>query len=256
MILNHKIIGEGFPVIILHGLFGMLDNWQSIGKLLADKGFMVHLIDQRDHGKSPHTTAFNYDVLADDILQYMEEQSLSKAHIIGHSMGGKTSMHFAILHPEYVEQLFIVDICNKVYKDGHSEIFKALLSIDVKALDTRNEVYQHLSSFGFDEGTIQFLLKNLSRNIDAGFHWKMNVPLLYKDYENILVQVGNNLAYDQPTTFIRGENSNYISENDWSNMQEQFTKSSLVTIPNAGHWVHADQPQLLLDCLVGVLGVD
>jgi len=144
MELNHKVLGEGFPVIILHGLFGMLDNWQSVAKKIAAEGFMVYLIDQRDHGKSPFTDRFDYPTLAQDLATFMEQNWIYKAHLIGHSMGGKTVMQFAFDHGDMVEKMVVVDICNKTYAGGHEEILEAIRKVDAAHRQDRQEIYDFL----------------------------------------------------------------------------------------------------------------
>jgi pimeloyl-ACP methyl ester carboxylesterase len=252
--LNYKVIGEGFPIIILHGLFGMLDNWQTIGKKIADAGYMVYLIDQRDHGKSPFTTEFNYKILAEDLYQFMEENWLYKAHLIGHSMGGKAVMQFAFDHEEMIEKLVVVDVCNKKYKGGHELIFKAIKEIDVHITENRDIIYQHLKSYDLDEGTVQFLLKNLQRKKERGYEWKMNVDLLEQNYEYILGSVGqSDQICNVDTLFIRGGESNYIKKDDYTNIKLQFPSSYIDTIEEAGHWVHADKPTELLNLVLNFL---
>ena len=244
MELNHKILGEGPPVIILHGLFGMLDNWQSIGKKIAAEGFMVILVDQRDHGKSPFTSHFDYPVLAADLAAFMEQNWIYKAHIIGHSMGGKTAMQLAFDHGHHIDKLVVVDICNKTYPGGHEEIFKAIREADVAHKEDRQVIFDFLKDRLHDEGTIQFLLKNLQRKKEGGYEWKMNYALLEESYPSILSEVGSAYShFDRPTLFVKGAFSPYIAAGDEERIQKQFPNSRLTTIQNAGHWVHADQPE-------------
>ena len=251
MHLNFKVFGEGFPVVILHGLFGMLDNWQSFGKKLAERGYMVYLIDQRDHGKSPFTSAFNYQLLSDDLALFMEQNWLYKAHVIGHSMGGKTAMQFAFDHSDFVQKMVIVDICNKKYAGGHEIIFNAIKSLKSETIGGREEAYEHFKFHGLDESSIQFLLKNLQRKKEGGYEWKMNYMLLERAYDAILSSVGtNNQHFDKETLFVKGENSDYITDSDKNNIMVQFPNASIVTIPNAGHWVHADQSEVLLEKVI------
>ena len=255
--LNHKIIGEGFPVIILHGLFGMLDNWQTIGKKLAEEGYMAILIDQRDHGKSPHTTAFHYDLLAEDLLHFTEENWIYKAHILGHSMGGKSAMKFAFLHEDKVEKLIVVDVMNKQYIGGHEDVIAAIDSLNAEETENREGIYAHLHSYGLEEGIIQFLLKNLSRKKEGGYEWKMNFPLLRSSYHNILLPIAdsNDICYSD-TLFVRGANSNYIMDIDFADIKKQFPNSTISTIKDAGHWVHADKPQEFFDAVKKFLKTD
>lgn len=243
--LNHKIIGEGPPVIILHGLFGMLDNWQSIAKKIAAEGYMVFIIDQRDHGKSPFTHEFNYPVLAADLATFMEENWIYKAHIIGHSMGGKTAMQFAFEHPDRIDKLVVADICNKTYPGGHEAIFDAIQKVDAAHREDRQEIYDFLKEKLHDESTIQFLLKNLQRKKEGGYEWKMNVALLQKSYQHILDKTGTaSDSFQHPCLFIRGGRSPYIQPDDEAEIYRQFPLASILTIENAGHWVHAEQPEI------------
>lgn len=255
MELNYKSFGQGRPIIFLHGLFGMLDNWQTFGKSMAEEDFLVYLIDQRDHGKSPFTDEFTYHILAQDLHEFMNNNWLHEAIIVGHSMGGKTAMQFAAEYPDMVDKLIIVDIAPKNYVGGHEAIFKALMSIDLSKATSRSEVSDHLYSQlpNEEESTIQFLLKNLQRNKEGGYQWKMNVHVLHEFYHHIL---GNELTIDEvdvETLFVRGGDSNYIKDGDWENIKTVFTNSSLVTIEGAGHWVHAQKPDELFTALLSFI---
>ncbi len=255
MDLNYKSFGQGRPIIFLHGLFGMLDNWQTFGKKMADNDFLVYLIDQRDHGKSSFTEEFTYHLLANDLRTFMEENWLHNAIIVGHSMGGKTAMQFASEYPDMVDKLIVVDIAPKKYTGGHSEIFDALMSIDLDKADSRDEVSTHLYAKlpNEEESTIQFLLKNLQRNKEGGYRWKMNVANLNNHYLNILdiPMLHNNIEVE--TLFVRGEDSDYINDDDWANIQEIFTNVSLHTVKSAGHWVHAQQPDELFETFLSFI---
>lgn len=245
MELNHKVLGEGFPVIILHGLFGMLDNWQSVGKKIAAEGFMVYLIDQRDHGKSPFTDRFDYPTLANDLAAFMEQNWIYKAHLIGHSMGGKTVMQFAFDHSEMVEKLVVVDICNKSYAGGHEEILDAIRKVDAPQRQDRQEIYDFLKEKLENEGVVQFLLKNLQRKKEGGYEWKMNIALLEQSYPQILDRVkSSHPLFEGSTLFLKGEHSAYIQDGDVPGIKEEFPLAELEVIAGAGHWVHADQPEV------------
>lgn len=248
MELNHKVLGEGFPVIILHGLFGMLDNWQSIAKKMAAEGFMVYLIDQRDHGKSPFTDRFDYPTLANDLAEFMEQNWIYKAHLIGHSMGGKTVMQFAFDHGDMVEKLVVVDICNKVYSGGHEEILEAIRTVDAPNRQDRQEIYDFLKDKLENEGVVQFLLKNLQRKKEGGYEWKMNIKLLEQSYPQILDKVSStHPMFEGPSLFLKGEHSAYIREEDDKHIKTEFPNAEVAVIPGAGHWVHADQPDLFVE---------
>ncbi len=243
--LNFKTYGQGNPIIILHGLFGTLDNWQTIARQLSEE-YLVYLIDQRNHGRSPHTDDFDYSLLAEDLKDFMENEGMSQATIIGHSMGGKTAMQFAINYPEMVTSLVVVDIAPKAYKGGHQEIFDALLAIDLKKIESRKMADEQLMIPIPDYGVRQFLLKNLTRNKEGGYRWKMNLPAIYKNYQNILANILPDEPYTGSSLFIRGGRSGYIQEEDESLIKSIFPETQVVTISEAGHWVHAEAPKALL----------
>ena len=256
MKLNYKFFGEGFPIIILHGLFGMLDNWQTIAKKLADN-YLVYIIDLRNHGKSPHHTDFDYEIMAEDLQVFLEDNWIYEAYVLGHSMGGKTAMQFALSYPDLVKKLIVVDIAPKKYKAGHQAIFEALLSLDLSKITSRKEAATHLQNKIPDVGTQQFLLKNLGRSKDGTYEWKMNLPVIHKNYSKILENIVRpEQAYDKPTLFIKGGASNYILEEDLPAIQDFFPAAKLETIPKAGHWVHAAAPTELLDLVNGFLRED
>ncbi len=248
--LSFRIIGQGTPVIILHGLFGMLDNWLTIAKKLEAQGFMPILIDQRDHGRSQHTDDFNYHLLANDLYQFMEDNWIHETYLIGHSMGGKVALQFMADHASLIKKLVIVDIGMKKYPGGHEEVLKALNSIDIYQLNSRDEAENELYKILKDTGTVQFLMKNLTRTKEGGYEWKMNLKLLEKKYKNILAEI----TYEHPVftevLFIKGEKSDYLLDEDISTIQQVMPNSRFITIPNAGHWVHVDQPDELFHNII------
>ncbi len=246
--LYHKVLGQGDPLLILHGLFGTSDNWQTIGKLLSEH-YTVYLVDQRDHGRSPHTAEINYTLMAEDLRHFMESNWIFKAHIMGHSMGGKTAMQFALHNPDMVDQLIVVDIAPKNYTGGHEDIFDAILALDLNTIESRAEAEFFLQKKLHDRSVVQFLMKNLTRSKEGRYEWKMNLPVIHQNYEVILDNVEDKQAFEGDALFIRGANSNYIQDSDWQIILKQFPKASLATIPNAGHWVHAEQPMLLLQAV-------
>ena len=245
MQLNYKEFGQGDPIIILHGLFGTLDNWQTVGKQLAED-HSVYIIDQRNHGCSPHADEHNYPSMAEDLRQFMETNWIYKSHIIGHSMGGKTAMQFALEYPDMVDKLVVVDISPKAYEGNHHEIFDALLSLDLKKIDGRKDADMHLAKTISDPGVRLFLMKNLSREKGGGYRLKMNLPVLHKHYGEILAAIESDHSFDGETLFIRGEKSKHILDGDELLIEELFPSARMETIKNAGHWVHADAPEELL----------
>jgi pimeloyl-ACP methyl ester carboxylesterase len=252
MELNFKEFGQGEPVIILHGLFGMLDNWQTLGRQLADH-FSVFIVDQRNHGRSPHVPEIDYPSMAEDLRHFMVNQWIHHAHIIGHSMGGKTAMEFATRNPDMVDKLVVIDIAPKAYPGGHGPIFEALQAVDVDNISDRKEADEHLKTMIDNWSIRQFLLKNLHRRKGGGYEWKMNLPAIWEDYPKILQSIQCDTPFEHPALFVRGGKSNYIQDEDWSEIQKLFPKARLETIENAGHWVHAEAPDELLKLLQGFL---
>jgi pimeloyl-ACP methyl ester carboxylesterase len=246
MELNYKSFGQGPPLIILHGLFGTLDNWQTLAKRWADK-HTVFLVDQRNHGRSPHLPEHNYPAMAEDLRSFMEANWMYEAHIMGHSMGGKTAMQFALTYPDMVDKLIIVDIAPKSYQGGHEEIVDALNELRLPEIEERSQADALLAERIDDYGVRQFLLKNLSRSKEGGYRWKMNLPVLTSDYEAILQNIKGDEVFDGPTLFIRGEKSNYIGADELPLLRSYFSQAELATIKDAGHWVHAEQPAALFN---------
>ena len=245
MELNFKSFGQGDPVVILHGLFGMLDNWQTIAKELA-KHYSVFIVDQRNHGRSPHSEEFNYSIMAEDLRDFLESQWIYKSHIIGHSMGGKTAMQFALDNPEMVDRLVVVDIGPDQNTGNHSAIYDALLQVPIDTIQSRKEAEALLATHISDFGIRQFLLKNLSRRKEGGYRWKMNLPVLHTKYEEILKSIHGDQAFEEPTLFIKGGRSNYLQETDLPQIQHLFPAAEMHTVADAGYWVHAEKPKELL----------
>ena len=249
MDLNYKTFGQGEPVIILHGLFGSLDNWHSFAKDLAHD-YLVYIVDQRDHGKSPHTTAFDYNILAEDLRQFMEDKWILKAHIMGHSMGGKVAMQFAALYPQMIDKLIILDIAPKKYHSRHDDIFEALLDLNLEPLKSRKEA-EDIISVKIKADTMRaFLLKNLKRNKDGSFKWKINLALLFENYDNISEGLEHKDPIYIPSLFVNGSKSDYVNEEDKIFIRKIFPNTTFVTIQGAGHWLHADKPTELKNILV------
>lgn len=253
MKLNFKTFGEGKPLLILHGLFGSLDNWQTLGKQLAET-HKVYLVDLRNHGKSPHSSEFSYEEMAKDVAELIQDEQLNKVSIIGHSMGGKTTMTFAVEFPQFVEKLVIVDIAPKKYAPHHDEIIKALYSLDLSAISSRREADEEMKKSIENDGTRLFLLKNLNREKEGGYSWKMNLDMLSENIEKVIDVTEIPFPIPLETLFIRGGSSGYILDSDFERIEELFPNSEIATIQNAGHWVHAEKPQELLSLIIDFLG--
>lgn len=248
MELNYKEFGQGDPVIILHGLFGTSDNWQTLAKKLAEN-YSVYIIDLRNHGRSPHDDEFNYKIMSEDLKDFMESHWIYSARIIGHSMGGKVAMQFALDHPDMIEKLVIVDIANESYKGGHEVIFNALLDLDLEKTKSRKEADAFLESQIKDFGVRQFLLKNLTRNKAGQYVWKMNLTVIHQNYQSILSKIDGEEAFEGATLFAKGGLSKYITESNFETTKHFFPNAKLEIIENVGHWVHAEAPKELLEIL-------
>lgn len=253
--LNYKKLGNGPPLLVLHGLFGMLDNWQTLAKEFA-KDYEVWLIDQRNHGKSPHTADFDYYLLAEDIANLIEKESI-QPYILGHSMGGKTAMQLSMDYPSLIKKLIVVDIAPKNYPPGHDDIFKAFFSIDLETLENRKEADEILAKTISEWGVRQFLLKNLTKK-EGKYRWKANVQAIFENYDQIIANsVGPFQQFDNPTLFIKGGKSpRYIEYDDWPEVLNYFPDARLETVEGAGHWVHAEKPKELLDLVLNFLKED
>jgi len=247
MELFSREFGTGSPVLILHGLFGFSDNWQTIAKGLSENHLVV-TPDLRNHGRSPHLDTHSYPEMAEDLRVFMEEHWMFSANVIGHSMGGKVAMQLALTHPDMVERLVVVDIDPGQAEDNHSSIFRALLGMDLSKMATRTEIETYLSEHIDDRGTLQFLLKNITRTDEGTFTWKMNLPVLWNHYNDILAPVTGE-PFDKPALFIRGSRSDYIKPTESALIKSLFPLAEIVTIEDAGHWVHADKPNELLRVL-------
>lgn len=237
--------GQGPPLIILHGLFGSLENWHLISqKLAAD--FQVFAVDQRNHGRSPHAADMSYQLMAEDLKEFVDNQQFGPVNFLGHSMGGKTAMLFALTYPQSVEKLIVVDIAPRAYPDHHSEILKALSSLDVTSLKSRAEMESQLASSIPDLAVRRFLLKNVKRDQAGNFYWQMNLSAIEANYARLSEQISSQRPFEKPTLFIRGERSNYICDDDMTAIQKLFPRVQHREIAGAGHWVHAEAPEAFI----------
>lgn len=240
-ILRSTIIGEGNPLLILHGYFGMSDNWRSLGNKFSEN-FQVHLIDQRNHGRSFHADEFDYEILAEDLYNYIQYHQLKKVSIIGHSMGGKVAMLFAVTYPEIAHKLIVADISPKFYKPHHQLILAALNSVNFKIHNTRKKVEDILKMDIKEPGVLQFLLKNVYRKTKDELAFRFNLESLTINNSEVGESLPSFTHFDGETLFLAGENSNYITKEDTSLIEAHFSNSKIVTVKNAGHWLHAENP--------------
>jgi esterase len=238
-------------IIILHGLFGSCDNWLTQAKLLVED-FSVYTVDQRNHGLSPHSDDFDYTFMVNDLLEFIEDHQLKNPIIIGHSMGGKTAMNFAIAHPDKLSILIIVDIAPRAYNLEHYTIAEGLNAITIDTLSTRNEADEQLSKFVSEMDVRQFLLKNLQRKTEGGFSWKINLKTLTAKLGNIGVDILYKGTFDKPTLFIKGNKSNYVQEEDSKHILELFPQAIIQGL-DTGHWVQAEKPKEFVEMVTNYL---
>lgn len=248
MKLHYRILGEGKPMIILHGLFGFSDNWQTHAKKLADY-YQVILVDLRNHGKSPWSDDFSYELMAEDVSELVNDLGLDEIILVGHSMGGKVAVQYAQKYEDTLEKLVVVDIGLKEYPMHHEHILAGIHAVTLDGVQTRRQADEELGQFIDSEGVKQFLLKNLYWKEKGHLAWKMNVKVLEEKMPEILRALPSKELF-VPTLFIRGELSNYILDDDIDYITEQFPDSEVVTIKNAGHWVHAEAPEEFLETLL------
>lgn len=235
------------PLLIIHGFLGMSDNWKTLASQYVTLGFQTHAIDLRNHGKSFHSDDFSYEVMSKDIFDYCKEHNLSNVSIIGHSMGGKVAMLFATTYPDLVDKLIVADIGPKYYSPHHQEILAGLNAIDFTTKPDRNSVEEILYPYIPDFGTRQFLMKNLYWVEPGQLAFRFNLAVFNKKIDQIGTALPEQNHFNKPTLFIRGGNSNYILDADLENIKKHFPNYQLVTIPNVGHWLHAENPKLFYE---------
>lgn len=246
-------MGSGRPLLILHGLFGSLDNWKSLGNKFAED-FEVYLIDQRNHGKSPHSDEMDYQVMAQDLVEFVNDHFLRGIYVLGHSMGGKTVMTFA-QHCDLVDKIVIADIAPRAYEAHHNNLVKAMENIDLSLINERRKVDELLKKDITILPVRQFLMKNLYWKEKGVLDWKINLPVLKKNM-NIIAGEIEDQEVTTPTLFIRGELSPYISDGDYPEIKKQFPNSKIVIMPQVGHWLHAENPGLFYNLVIDFLKGD
>ncbi len=253
MTLNYKTFGQGPSLIILHGLFGSLDNWATHAKILSDT-YSVYIIDLRNHGKSPHSDIWDYPSMAEDIHEWMESEGISVSHLLGHSMGGKTAIQFAAVYPEKIDKLVVADMGIKQNPPSHTEILRALNALDLQTINNRSDADEQLTDTIQDQSIRQFLLKSLGRDASGNFNWKFNLKAITNNYENILAEVRPEYPIEKETLFLTGGRSSYVTEEDHEDIRSVFPHVVFTSIPNAGHWLHAEAPEEFLQILRDFLG--
>ena len=250
MLLHSNILGEGKPFVILHGFLGMSDNWKTLGTQFSEEGFQVHLLDQRNHGRSFHDTEFNYEVLVEDLKQYCDVNNLNDIVLLGHSMGGKTAMLFAATYPEMVSKLIVADISPRFYPVHHEAILEGLSALDFNEISSRGEADKVLSHFISDQGIRMFLLKNLYWVEKGQLGLRINLEVLKNEVAEVGEPLPSYARFENDTMFLRGDRSEYIGVEDERIIKNHFSKANIVTISNAGHWLHAENPKDFFEAVI------
>lgn len=240
--------GQGQPIIIMHGIFGSSDNWLTQQKMLSER-YRVIALDLRNHGQSPHDYTFDYPAMVSDLKHFIEEHHLQNAIVVGHSMGGKVAMNFAVAHPQMLDKLIVVDIAPRPYNLEHYVIIDGLKAIPIESVNSRNQAEEALTPFVPEADVRQFLLKNLQRKAEGGFTWKINLPVIDKNLSNIGLDLQFDGKFDKPTLFVRGARSKYVRDEDLAHITEIFPKAELETL-DTGHWVQAERPKEFVEAVM------
>lgn len=250
MQLHYQALGQGQPLILLHGLFGASNNWGTVAKHFS-LHYQVICVDLRNHGSSPHSASQSYANMADDLLELCDTLSLERIHLLGHSLGGKVAMQFAAHHPDRVEKLIVVDMAMRAYADAHTHLIDAMMDIDLTTLQSRHEVDKILSNSIPQAMVRQFLLMNLIKS-DNSLAWRINLAALKTNYPALQQAVCENAHYEKPCLFIRGEHSDYVQDADIEHIKTNFIYAQFASLPT-GHWVHAELPQAFIEVVANFL---
>ena len=243
------------PLIILHGLFGISDNWVTYAKRIAAEGFEVFVPDQRNHGRSPHSNVFNYIALTDDLFDFIDEHEIDQPILMGHSMGGKVAMRFALENPDFVKRLVVVDITLKAYgpRKSHKKIIEAMQKVDLSEAKSRNEVETIIARYISESRIRLFILKNLYRKENNTFAWRINIDGISANLDQMFDAIETLTKFEKPTLFIKGGASDYILLEDFPQIRYNFPNAEIVTIAGASHWVHVEAPEKFYQITSGFL---
>ncbi len=242
MRLHFQSYGSGNrALVILHGLLGSSDNWHTIGRVFGNY-VRVFTVDARNHGRSPHSEIFNYKAMAEDVREFLEQQRISSAHLLGHSMGGKTAMQFALTYPTMVDKLVVVDIAPRAYESHHDYIFDAISSLGLNVVTSRKEIDAALATKIASPVTRQFVMKNLARDDSGTFRWKLNLNAIGRNYDEVNKALDSSKHFDKPTLFVKSNKAGYITADDEGAIQTMFPRSKVIGV-DVGHWIHAEAPE-------------
>jgi pimeloyl-ACP methyl ester carboxylesterase len=252
MELHFEASGKGEPLIVLHGLFGSLDNWRSISARLSGQ-FSVFALDQRNHGGSPHAAQMDYALMAQDVVEFLDLRGLSQANVLGHSMGGKTAMQLALSYRDRVNRLIVADIAPRTYPPWHQKMIAAMLGLDLDHFESRTQIEAALAPAVPDLPTRRFLLKNVTRKQDNGFHWRMGLEQIQANYSRLTEAVIAGEPFLKPVLFILGANSDYVLETDVPGIRSLFPQAEIKTVADADHWIHTQSPEQFVDLVTEFL---
>jgi esterase len=252
MRLNFQVQGHGRPLVILHGFLGSSDNWRSMSRRLSSH-FTVYCLDLRNHGQSPHSDAMDYPIMAADLREFVEKQSLAQVFLLGHSMGGKVAMQFAGQYPERVDKLVVVDIAPKAYPPTHQSLLAALHAVDLRAAKNFSDIDSALRGPIPEAEVRQFLMKNLTRSSDHGFQWRIGLDAILQNYNALIQAVVVERPFSKPACFIRAGRSNFVTDQDSALIRKAFPQAKIETIARAGHWVHIDAADEFYQTVTGFL---
>ncbi len=243
------------PLVILHGLFGISDNWVSFARRIAMEGFEVFIPDQRNHGQSPHSGNFNYLALTDDLFEFLDEHEIENPMLLGHSMGGKVAMRFALENPETVKKLVVVDISPRAYppRIQHKKILQAMQHIDLDQIKTRRQAEEQLKALIHEERIRLFILKNLHRTEQNRFEWRLNIEGIETNLDDMFDAIETAAVYEKPALFIKGGASDYILPEDYPRIRKNFPRAEIISIAGASHWVHVEAPERFYQLAYGFL---
>jgi esterase len=244
----------GPPLIILHGLFGWKRNWAAIAKTLSED-YRVFTLDMRNHGDSPHAPEMSYETMAADVARFIHTHDLGPVPIVGHSMGGKASMILALSEPGLVERLLVLDIAPIPYDRDYDDYISALRDIDFSNATNRSAIDIQMHERFPDRAVRTFLMQNLTKDANGAYGWRVNLDAIEAHMDDIMgfPDIDSDQAYEGPTLFLGGSESDYITLAHQAEIDRLFPLADLDVISDAGHWVHADQPAAFANRLRGFL---
>jgi len=248
--LNFREYGAGDPpLIILHGLFGSAENWHTIARRMEGRRRII-AADLRNHGDSPHDDVFTFPAMASDVAELLDLEGIASADILGHSLGGKVAMELALARPELVSHLVVVDIAPKRYRPHNVDLKDAMLSIDLAAVGSRRDAEGQLAKRVENRTIRLFLLKNLDRDDEGAYRWRMNLEGVSSNFEETGQPIAGGRSFEGPVLFLRGDRSDYVNEEEDEPLIHALFPNALIrTVHEATHWVHADQPDQVIDAV-------